>query len=528
MSNDGVDDPRGIAPKLPRRRMLAGSAGVVLGSAVAFGRSDTAQARGNPENADLGPAATRRSSAVTGRRTRIGIGYETWFDAVGWSRPEAEPVLGRYSSTDPEVIRQHARWISWSGIDHLCVDWSNNLGASWTNGTADKIIAGTDKLLEVYADQAVELQVYLLLGLDGGQAGTPNFLAQVERIKSTYLADRRLRPLFVEHDGKPLLVIYTGASTTPPPDWSDDAFTVRYMGAFREIVLNPGGVWSWVDRVGYANGPITAVNPFTAGDWNGWQLDGSWTVETLAAQPAFNITVNTDVAWNKPADGAAQSEGTLTSPPFKITERALAFDAVGFDMSAGEDLASLDGRNVFLLKDASSGTILRHTVPPGDSTRLYARQWNVSDLVGRTVVFQVSSQSGLGGGLGWVGLNGLRQQRSEQLTAVVSNGGNEAPGAYANWDSHNRYSGAYLVDMFTNAFHYEPEFLTVQQWNEFGRPDQFSVPGSNDIEPTKITKLAGRDSDGWGFYYLKLVRELITQYRRGDSSPNVQLDTRYP
>lgn len=532
MSNDDLNDSHSSGPKLPRRRMLAGSAGLIAGSSAVLGHSVTAHASpldvGDSAGTHLGPAASRRASAVPGRRARIGIGYETWFDAVGWSRPEAEPVLGHYSSTDPDVIRQHAQWISWSGIDHLCVDWSNNLGGNWTNGVANKIMAGTDKLLRVYADESVKLQVYLLLGLDNGQAGTPDFLAQVERIKSKYLHDPGLRPLFVDHDGKPLLVIYTGARTTPPPDWSDDAFTVRYMGAFREIVLNPGGVWSWVDRVGYVNGPTTAVHPFSADNWNGWQADGAWAVETLAAQPAFNISVNTNVAWNKPASGGSQPKGTLTSPPFKITERALAFDAVGFDMSAGDDLSNLDGRNVFLLKDASSGAILRHAVPPGDSTRLYVRQWNVSDLVGRAVVFQVSSQSGLGSGLGWIGLDGLWQQRSEQLTAVVSNGGNEAPGAYANWDSHNRYSGAYLVDMFANAFEYEPEFLTVQQWNEFGRPDQFSVPGSNDIEPTKITKLAGRDSDGWGFYYLKLVRDLITQYRSGESFPNTQLDTRYP
>ncbi|MBO0885222.1 MAG: hypothetical protein J2P17_33815, partial [Mycobacterium sp.] len=140
MSNDDVVHPHTIGPKLPRRRMLAGSAGLVVGGAAEFGHSATAHASptgsSDPGTADLGPAALPRSSAVAGRRSRIGIGYETWFDAVGWSRPEAEPVVGLYSSTDPEVIRQHAQWISWSGIDHLCVDWSNNLGGNWTNGTA--------------------------------------------------------------------------------------------------------------------------------------------------------------------------------------------------------------------------------------------------------------------------------------------------------------------------------------------------------------------------------------------------------
>ncbi|MFD2078126.1 hypothetical protein SAMN05421678_13120 [Actinopolymorpha cephalotaxi] len=436
MSNDFVGT-QAEGPKLPRRRMLAGSAGLAAGTAAVLGSSAIAHASpaggsGDAGSPNLGPAAPRRASAVPSRRTRIGIGYETWWPGHGWERPEAEPVLGHYDSSDPNVILQHARWLTWSGFDHLCVDWSNNLGGAWTSGRADQIMGATDKLLEIYVQHKIKLQLYLLLGLDGGKVGTPHFVAEVDRIKSKYLNDPRYRPFFVEHDGKPLLTIFTGARTTEPPDWSDDTFTVRYMGAFREIVLNPGGVWSWVDRVAYANGQTAAVHPFSKTDWNGWTADGDWKVETLAAQPAFNKVVATDVAWNKPAQGAAQSTGSLTSPAFTISDRSLAFDSVGFDMQAGSDLETTDGRNVFLLKDAVSGKVLRHAVPPGDSTRLYVRQWNVADLVGRKVVFQVSSKSSAGGGLGWLGLDGLWQQRSEQMTACVSNGGNEAPGGYAN------------------------------------------------------------------------------------------------
>ncbi len=44
------------------------------------------------------------------RRTKIGIGYEAWFNVVGWGRLEAEAILGRYRSLDAGVIRQHTRW----------------------------------------------------------------------------------------------------------------------------------------------------------------------------------------------------------------------------------------------------------------------------------------------------------------------------------------------------------------------------------------------------------------------------------
>jgi hypothetical protein len=137
---------------IKRRGFLAGSAGIVAGTAAALGADLTANAdtpTADPGSSSLGAPAPTLGQAAKGRASRIGIGYETWFDAVGWGRPEAEPVLGHYSSLDEKVIEQHARWLSWAGFDHLWVDWSNNLGGNWTSGTAEKIMAGTDRLLEV-------------------------------------------------------------------------------------------------------------------------------------------------------------------------------------------------------------------------------------------------------------------------------------------------------------------------------------------------------------------------------------------
>lgn len=515
--------------QLGRRTFLLGSA-AAGGAVVATTAPLPARAAEAARVADLGPAARRRDQASPGRRTRIGIGYETWFDAVGWTRPEAEPVLGRYSSQDRSVIRQHATWMTYAGLDHVLVDWSNNLGGNWLNGTAEKIIAGTDTLLQVYAAMAARDRpdVTLLLGLDDGSVDTDHFRAQVERIKEKYLRDPAYRRLLVQHDGKPLLTIYTGARPTPPPTWHDDDFTVRWMGAYREIVLNPGGQWSWLDRVAYANGAEHPIADFASDALKGWTSTGAWTVSTFKTHQALRLDISTTAATTKPGEGADQKTGTLTSPAFTVTQRAISFNAIGFDMSSGADLTSLAQRNVFLLRDAKTNAILRHTTPPGDEDRFYPRQWNVGDLVGRSVRFQAVNNSTAGGSTGWMGFTGPVQQRAEQMTAVVSNGGNEAPGAYLNWDRHNRNSGANLVEMIAQAFVYEPELLLVQQWNEFGRPDQYSVAGSNDIEPTRVTRLAGAESDGWGYYYLKLVRDLVDQYRRGRAFPAVSLDTRYP
>jgi hypothetical protein len=534
-SFNDVSHQQARAGLTPRRSFLIGSAAAAGAATLSMIGGEPAHAESNSDFTGPGnlgePARLRGSGTVAPRRhTQIGIGYETWFDAVGWTRPEAEPILGRYSSLDEKVIRQHASWITYAGIDHIIVDWSNNLGANWTNGTAEKIIAGTDKLFDVYSTMRASErpQITILVGIDNGKAGTTNFQAQIEQIKTKYLDDARYKGLLVRHEGRPLLTIYTGARTTAPPSWSDQAFTVRWMGAFREIVLNPGGQWSWVDRLAYANGPETPISTFDSTQFAGWSADSSWRVGTVKTQPAFNISLDQIIATSEPVNGAGQSTGKLTSPVLTITERFLSFNAIGFDMSAGADLSTLEGRNVYLLKDAATGQILRTATPPGDPTRMYVRQWNVGDLMGRRVVFQAVNNSSAGGGLGWFGFSALVQQRPEQVTAVVANGGNEAPGSYANWDSHNRNSGAYLVEMMAGAFKIEPEFLVIQQWNEFGRPDQYGVASSNDIEPTKITRLAGSDSDGWGFYYLKLVRDIVDQYRAGAAFPSVALDTRYP
>lgn len=518
-------------PAFGRRSFIAGSGAMAAAAATRTRPADAAPSLSDLRTAaGLGAAARPRSAAPRSRRTRIGIGYETWFDAVGWGRPEATPVLGKYSSTDPRVYRQHATWLNYAGFDHILVDWSNNLGANWTNGTAQKIIAGSEVLLDVYAKLRTRPEITFLVGLDSGEAGTGNFEAQVAKIKG-YLAEPRYRDLFVFADGKPLLCVFTGARTTPPPDWDDPVFTVRWMGAFREIVLNPGGTWSWVDRLGYANGALSPLSHFETGRFGDWKAEGSWTISKVPVGTPIgsSSTGQTMICANtQPTGDAAQQKGTLTSPAFEVVDRVLSFNAIGIDMSAGSDLAGADGRNLFLLRDAASGKPLRWISPPGDPAHFRPTQWNVADLIGRTVVFQAVNNSTFSPPLGWMGLDNLAFQRCEQMVAEVSNGGNEAPGAYTDWDAHQRNSGAYLVQLMASAFAYEPEFLLIQQWNEFGRPDQYGVAGSNDIEPTRVARLAGADSDGWGFYYLKLVRDLIDQYRSGASFPAVTLDTRYP
>jgi len=52
--------------------------------------------------------------------------YYIWFDTGSWNRAKTDyPLLGRYSSDDQEVMRQHIHWAKAAGIDGFIVSWKS-------------------------------------------------------------------------------------------------------------------------------------------------------------------------------------------------------------------------------------------------------------------------------------------------------------------------------------------------------------------------------------------------------------------
>ena len=52
--------------------------------------------------------------------------YYIWFDHTSWQRAKVDlPSLGRYSSDDREVMRQHVRWAKDAGLRGFIVSWKN-------------------------------------------------------------------------------------------------------------------------------------------------------------------------------------------------------------------------------------------------------------------------------------------------------------------------------------------------------------------------------------------------------------------
>jgi hypothetical protein len=500
------------------------AAGTSLAGVAASRQADAiATVAGRPDPKTESPVT---GAALTARKkTLFCIGYETCFvPAIGdgnWGTTEAMPVLGHYSSFDPKVIRQHARWIHDAGFDFILIDWTNNLGGNWTNGIAEAIIGATLRLLAEYTRLKHRPKFALLLGLDNGSCATPEFHTQIQRIEREILANPEYASLWQHFDGKPLLVIMPEPSAKTPLDYLAPHFTVRFMGAFHAIFLNSGGAWSWADHAPIVNGPAIPIFPFQDRSMRPWKVGVGWS-------SARNANMGFYATCPKGTGGA------MVSPPFTVTHRVITFNYSGLDYWTYSNLQFPGGKvpggqDIFVLRDADTGTVLRQAFPPGMS-QFTMRQWDVGDLIGRRVIFEAMAGSATGLPFGGsLSFGGLSFTHNEQMVASVALGGREAGGGtWLNWDAHLRCSGATLVQYMAAAFRYEPEVIMIQQWNEFAAPDQYGVEASNDIEPTVIHRLDGPYSDGWGYYYLDLVTKLIRQYRQGFSTPQVLLDTRYP
>jgi phospholipase C len=122
--------------------------------------------------------------------------YYIWFNGTSWDRAKTDyPVLGRYSSDDRGVMRQHVAWAKRAGIDGFIVSWKST----------PVLNRRLERLADVAASERFKLLV-IYQGLDFYREPLP--AARVARDLDwfrTHLADRRAFRSF----GKPL-VIWSG------------------------------------------------------------------------------------------------------------------------------------------------------------------------------------------------------------------------------------------------------------------------------------------------------------------------------
>ena len=179
--------------------------------------------------------------------------YYIWFDEASWNRAKTDyPLLGRYSSDDEAVMKQHVRWAKEAGIDGFIVSWKST----------SQLDRRLEKLMKVAAAERFSLWI-IYQGLDFGRNPLP--LDRVEsdlEYFSTAYADH---PAFGMYD-KPV-VIWSGTWAFSREDIGEVTNTYRgglYLlaserneqGYLRLADLVDGNAYYW-----------SSVNPDTYPDY---------------------------------------------------------------------------------------------------------------------------------------------------------------------------------------------------------------------------------------------------------------------
>jgi hypothetical protein len=76
--------------------------------------------------------------------------YYIWFDVQSWDRAKTDyPLLGRYSSDDADVMRQHVRWAKDAGINGFIVSWKST----------ERLNSRLDQLVEIADEEDFKLAI---------------------------------------------------------------------------------------------------------------------------------------------------------------------------------------------------------------------------------------------------------------------------------------------------------------------------------------------------------------------------------
>ena len=201
-----------------------------------------------------------RRRAVNPERL-VGAQWEPWFTPRNayWQTAQAVPVVGFYDSYNPDVIRQHAIWLAEAGIDFVLADWSNHIWGKqhWDERaeSVNEIIRATTLTLEHYAklrDEGIPVpKMVLMPGLSNGPPTTMEAMnEQLDWIHQNYLCNPEFDGLWLEYEGKPLIVILdcgvVAQGEETPVD--DSHFTVRWMSTqLQRTGHEKLGYWSWMD-----------------------------------------------------------------------------------------------------------------------------------------------------------------------------------------------------------------------------------------------------------------------------------------
>ena len=122
--------------------------------------------------------------------------YYIWFDTQSWDRAKTDyPLLGRYSSNNVDVMRQHIQWAKAAGITGFIVSWKST----------DKLNKRLEQLIKVADEEKFKLAI-IYQGLDFSRKPLP--VTQVDADLSYFIEHYADDPVFSLYE-KPL-VIWSG------------------------------------------------------------------------------------------------------------------------------------------------------------------------------------------------------------------------------------------------------------------------------------------------------------------------------
>jgi hypothetical protein len=166
----------------------------------------------NPKSANLtelaepsiAPVSSPFMTSTPGNQVPVLAFYYIWFDTQSWDRAKSDyPLLGRYSSDDADVMRQHIEWAKEAGINGFIVSWKST----------EKLNRRLNRLVEV-ADQENFKLAIIYESLDFERNPLP--LAQVDADLGYFINQYASHPAF-ELFEKPM-VIWSGTWEYSSPD----------------------------------------------------------------------------------------------------------------------------------------------------------------------------------------------------------------------------------------------------------------------------------------------------------------------
>jgi glycosyl hydrolase family 99 len=141
------------------------------------------------------PASSEASSTGTDPVPVLSY-YYIWFDTQSWDRAKTDyPLLGRYSSNNVDVMRQHIQWAKAAGINGFIVSWKSS----------DKLNKRLEQLIKVADEENFKLAV-IYQGLDFSRKPIP--VTQIDADLSYFIDHYADDPAFSLYE-KPL-VIWSG------------------------------------------------------------------------------------------------------------------------------------------------------------------------------------------------------------------------------------------------------------------------------------------------------------------------------